>query len=77
MELISLKSSALLVPTPGQTEQEYLAEYLESKGWFSTVNQKMLKPGLRLPERKTIPADRIIEESRILLEKALEELLNQ
>jgi hypothetical protein len=37
----------------------------------------MLKPGLRLPEKKTIPADRIIAESRVLLEKALEELLNQ
>jgi hypothetical protein len=77
MELISLKSSALLIPTPGQTEQEYLAEYLESKGWFSTVTQKMLKPGLKLPEKKFIPADRIIAESRVLLEKALEEILNQ
>jgi spore coat polysaccharide biosynthesis predicted glycosyltransferase SpsG len=77
MELISLKSSALLIPTPGQTEQEYLAEYLESKGWFSIVTQKMLKPGLELPEKKIIPSDRIIAESRELLDKALEELLNQ
>ena len=34
MELVSLNSSALLVPTPGQTEQEYLGEYLSSKGLF-------------------------------------------
>jgi hypothetical protein len=28
MELVSLNCTALLIPTPGQTEQEYLAEYL-------------------------------------------------
>jgi len=26
--------SAILVPTPGQTEQEYLAEHFEKKGFF-------------------------------------------
>jgi predicted glycosyltransferase len=39
MELISLNCSALLIPTPGQTEQEYLAEYLSKKGWFFTLRQ--------------------------------------
>ena len=78
MELISLKRSALLVPTPGQTEQEYLAEYLSEKGWFSTVAQKNLRKGLLLPARKTFPgAELIIDESAKLLEKALNDLLNQ
>ena len=28
MELVSLRRSAVIIPTPGQTEQEYLGEYL-------------------------------------------------
>ncbi len=30
---------ALLVPTPGQTEQEYLGRYLDSRGCFPSVSQ--------------------------------------
>jgi hypothetical protein len=39
MDLVVLKKTAILVPTPGQTEQEYLAGYLSNKGWFSCVTQ--------------------------------------
>ena len=39
MDLVSLGRSAILVPTPGQSEQEYLAEYLSQKGWFSCIPQ--------------------------------------
>jgi predicted glycosyltransferase len=39
MDLITLGRFALLVPTPGQPEQEYLAEYLSDKGWFLYSNQ--------------------------------------
>ncbi len=34
MDLVKLKKSAILVPTPGQTEQEYLADYLKNKDLF-------------------------------------------
>lgn len=40
MDLVYLKSSAVLVPTPGQTEQEYLAEFLSAKGSFNTMKQE-------------------------------------
>ena len=41
MELVELgKKDALFIPTPGQTEQEYLSEYYEEMGWFHSVNQK-------------------------------------
>lgn len=43
MDLISLNKSAYLVPTPGQTEQEYLADYLTKKGLFSSCRQKNFK----------------------------------
>ncbi len=39
MDLIALKKTALIIPTPGQTEQEYLAEYLSKSGLFFTMKQ--------------------------------------
>ncbi len=40
MDLIKLQRHAILVPTPGQTEQEYLAKYLAGQKLFCTVNQE-------------------------------------
>ncbi len=40
MDLVSLGKTAILVPTPGQTEQEYLALYLHQKKWMCCVPQK-------------------------------------
>lgn len=40
MELAELgKAHALLIPTPGQTEQEYLADIYEQRGYFHHVDQ--------------------------------------
>jgi hypothetical protein len=40
MELAELKKKAgLFIPTPGQTEQEYLSLYYEQKGWFISRSQ--------------------------------------
>jgi UDP-N-acetylglucosamine transferase subunit ALG13 len=39
MDLTTLGKKAILVPTPGQTEQEYLAEYHFKKGHFYTQQQ--------------------------------------
>jgi UDP-N-acetylglucosamine transferase subunit ALG13 len=75
MELVSLNKSALLVPTPGQTEQEYLAYYLTLKGLFSSCPQKKLKPGLLINNTDAAFPANINEESNALLEKALGELL--
>lgn len=43
MDLIVKKKKAILVPTPGQTEQEYLAEYLFQKGIFEFSTQENFK----------------------------------
>ena len=40
MDLIALQQKAILIPTPGQTEQEYLAEYLAAKKYFVAVKQR-------------------------------------
>ena len=40
MELAELeKKAGLLIPTPGQTEQEYLSWYYEKNGWFLSKSQ--------------------------------------
>jgi spore coat polysaccharide biosynthesis predicted glycosyltransferase SpsG len=74
MELLSLGRSALLIPTPGQTEQEYLSSYLAMKGWFSAISQKKLNESLLFLPEKTEWNNEIMAQSRILLDKALKEL---
>jgi UDP-N-acetylglucosamine transferase subunit ALG13 len=39
MELIPLNKPLILVPTPGQTEQEYLAKRWQEKGWAVVYDQ--------------------------------------
>ena len=40
MELAELeKKAGLFIPTPGQTEQEYLSWYYEKNGWFFSKSQ--------------------------------------
>jgi uncharacterized protein (TIGR00661 family) len=40
MDLIKIGKKAILVPTPGQTEQEYLADHLMKKKYFYFVTQQ-------------------------------------
>ena len=39
MDIVKLKKKSILVPTPGQTEQEYLAEYLAEKRIACIIGQ--------------------------------------
>jgi uncharacterized protein (TIGR00661 family) len=48
MDLHALNLTALLIPTPGQTEQEYLASYHAAEGKFETTTQE----GLRVMDDK-------------------------
>ena len=51
MDLITLNRNAYLIPTPGQTEQEYLAKHLTEKGLFNYCNQKDFKlKDVKIPE---------------------------
>jgi len=49
MDLTALGKRALLIPTPNQNEQEYLAKYHSKKGSFIIQNQKSmnLKEGIQ------------------------------
>jgi UDP:flavonoid glycosyltransferase YjiC (YdhE family) len=50
MDLAVLGKKALLIPTPGQTEQEYLAVYLKEKKYFSTCTQESLQLAIQIPK---------------------------
>ncbi len=39
MDVIALKKKSILIPTPGQTEQEYLARHLVKQNWCYTFFQ--------------------------------------
>ncbi|MFN2431045.1 MAG: glycosyltransferase [Cryomorphaceae bacterium] len=43
-DLLKLNAKALLIPTPGQPEQEYLAKRCRDKNWFDYTIQKKLTP---------------------------------
>lgn len=74
MELISLGKSALLVPTPGQTEQEYLAKTLSRKGWFSYMEQKKIDRNIFLDIPVPLWSEALVPESRLLLKEALNKI---
>ncbi len=40
MDVIAARKKSILIPTPGQTEQEYLGEYLMNKGMIVCISQK-------------------------------------
>jgi len=42
MDLVRMGKKAIMVPTPGQSEQEYQAELYHKRGWFYSVSQDAL-----------------------------------
>ena len=42
MDLFKLQKNAILIPTPGQTEQEYLSEFLSESNYFKSINQNKI-----------------------------------
>ena len=73
MDLAVMGKKAILVPTPGQGEQEYLGRYLMEQGWFYSCGQdqfrldKALQAAQkfsfnRMPAQSTSGAKSIVEE---------------
>ncbi len=73
MDLVALEKTAILVPTPEQTEQEYLAHSFQKRGLFFAVDQDNfnLKHALeRVTHYSAIPVERTNK-----LTDAIDELL--
>lgn len=73
MDLCTLGKKAILIPTPGQTEQEYLAGYfLKRKIFFSIPQEKLnIKEAIRQSEGFTGIS---VQHNEALLEKAYQSL---
>ncbi|MFM8759183.1 MAG: glycosyltransferase, partial [Methylophilaceae bacterium] len=42
MELMAMRRKMILIPTPGQTEQQYLADYFMQQGWgFASIQDSL------------------------------------
>jgi UDP-N-acetylglucosamine:LPS N-acetylglucosamine transferase len=52
MDVCKLQKKSILIPTPGQTEQEYLAAHLQKQGWCMAVSQDKFRLGQCLEKAK-------------------------
>ena len=55
MDLVKLQKKAILIPTPGQTEQEYLAAHLLKQKMFFSVEQQMFSLNVAIKELQNFP----------------------
>lgn len=55
MDLAKLNKKAILIPTPGQSEQVYLGEYLMKKGYFYSLPQEHFNLKTALEEAARFP----------------------
>ncbi|MBS0025896.1 glycosyltransferase [Chitinophaga sp. 22321] len=55
MDLAKLNKKAILIPTPGQSEQVYLGEYLMEKGYFYSLSQEQFNLKTALDEASRFP----------------------
>jgi uncharacterized protein (TIGR00661 family) len=75
MDLVRLGKKAILIPTPGQTEQEYLAARLHGMGLCVSMEQKQVNVKFAIQQAKGRIGFVNIETGNRLLEKAIHEML--
>jgi len=76
MELDCLGRSAVLVPTPGQSEQEYLCERMERLGRFVCAPQRGFSLALSLEKLAALPVRSSADNRTDGLESAVTELVD-
>lgn len=75
MDLASLGKNAILIPTPGQTEQEYLGKRLMNKGICYSVRQKDFDIRVALTAADSFKGFSNIESESNLLASAIDDVL--
>lgn len=76
LDLAACDKRALLIPTPGQTEQEYLATYLAEKRFFAFRNQSEVNLEEDLEQAREFAGFPPTKENK-LLEEALQDFLKR
>ena len=78
MDLAILGKKAVFIPTPGQTEQEYLAERLLNQGFFYYQKQTDLNVAAALEKGKDFPGFNPLDyqHSKAMLQTAVHDFLN-
>ncbi len=76
METAELGKPALFVPTPGQTEQVYLARRLQEQGWFHSVAQHRLKLADDIERARSLPGLHIPDATQRTLERLFNHILD-
>ena len=71
-ELAMLGKRALLIPTPGQTEQLYLGKTLHERGMFYSVDQRNLDLGRDIPRAFNYPGYRPAHPTETSIDRFLE-----
>ncbi len=77
MDLVKLKRKAILIPTPGQPEQEYLARYMQEQNRFPYVRQHEFQLQAALQKAEAFEwTDSFSEEDFTIYEQRVDELLD-
>lgn len=76
MDMVQLRKKSILVPTPGQTEQEYLATYLKEKQIAYTVAQKIFSLPDALQEARQFSYALPVPGEQSLLSQTIREFLS-
>ena len=72
MELAELGKRALLIPTPGQTEQEYLADLHYRAGHYYAVQQSKLELVRDVTRAQTYPGYQPAHRTAVSIERFME-----
>jgi hypothetical protein len=74
MDLARLRKKSIMLPTPGQTEQEYLAEYLFKNKLILKINQKDFSLAEAIEAAGKFTYKEFEEKNHNLLEQAINKL---
>jgi len=77
MDINAVKAHSILIPTPGQTEQEYLAQYLMNKHFAICENQANFDLPKLLEKASSFSYDGFIQNREQYLSKAIDGFLKK
>jgi hypothetical protein len=77
MDIMALQKKSILIPTPGQTEQEYLGEYLMRKELVVSLSQDEFSLNVALSKAKEFTYRYVSFDTKPLLKSAVQNFLSK